>query len=171
MRSLLFSPAGRIDRRTFWKAFVILAVLVLGGNALLRAMPIGVLKFLFALVFPFVIIQMTYSIYGKRLHDFGRSLWPVTGLLFGMFCMAIVMMLIFGGADYFSEFSQYSRNEDIDPEVIKAIQERYQDRLKQGRLPLNLVMWVMIGIFTIWTGLSKSDDRSNRYGSPPETFD
>ena len=126
----------------------------------------SVWAFLISLPFPFIALHMTYSIYGKRLHDMGRSFWPLTGMIASLILVAIVVMLSFGGSEYFAEFSQYERKEDIDPVILAEIQERYQTRLAQGNTTVSAVMYGIIGAFTLWCGFSKSDPNTNNYGAP-----
>ena len=115
--------------------------------------------------FPFLVLHMAYSIYGKRLHDMGRSFWPLTAMIVSLIVVAIIVMLSFGGSDYFAEFSQYERKEDIDPAVRAAIQERYQARLAEGNGTVRAVMSAIIGGFTLWCGLSKPENGANKYGA------
>ena len=112
-----------------------------------------------------LVLHMAYSIYGKRLHDMGRSFWPLTAMIVSLIVVAIIVMLSFGGSDYFAEFSQYERKEDIDPAVRAAIQERYQARLAEGNGTVRAVMSAIIGGFTLWCGLSKPENGANKYGA------
>ena len=109
---------------------------------------------------------MTYCVYGKRLHDMGRSFWPLTGMIVLLIFVAIVVMLAFGGTEYFSEFSQYDRKEDINPEEIERIKNAYQKNLSEGNATVYNVMASIIFIFTLWCGISKSDSNINSYGKP-----
>ena len=78
--------------------------------------------------------------------------------------VAIVVMLAFGGTEYFSEFSQYDRKEDIDPEEIERIKNAYQKNLSEGNATVYNVMASIIFIFTLWCGISKGDPNANSYG-------
>ena len=86
-------------------------------------------------------------------------------MIVSLIVVAIIVMLSFGGSDYFAEFSQYERKEDIDPAVRAAIQERYQARLAQGNGTVRAVMLAIIGGFTLWCGVSKPDAGTNKYGA------
>ena len=79
----------------------------------------------------------------------------------------IIIMLSFGGSEYFSEFAQYERKSDIDPAVSEAIIERYQTRLAQGLPILRGLLLAIIGGFTMWCGLSKPQVGDNKYGPEP----
>ena len=165
MYKLLLSPAGRIGRQHFWIGMAVFAVLVVVFNWGLKQMGGSTWAFLMSLPFPFLVLHMAYSIYGKRLHDMGRSFWPLTAMIVSLIVVAIIVMLSFGGSDYFAEFSQYERKEDIDPAVRAAIQERYQARLAEGNGTVRAVMSAIIGGFTLWCGLSKPENGANKYGA------
>jgi len=166
MYKLLLSPAGRIGRRQFWIGMGVFTALVILFNFALRHMGNSTFVFLISLPFPFLVLHMAYSIYGKRLHDMGRSFWPLTGMLVSLIAVGIVIMLSFGGSDYFAEFSQFERKEDIDPAVKADIQARYQARLAEGNGMVRALMSAIIGGFTLWCGLSTSEPEANRYGPP-----
>ena len=165
MYKLLLSPAGRIGRQHFWIGMAVFAVLVVVFNWGLKQLGGSTWAFLISLPFPFLVLHMAYSIYGKRLHDMGRSFWPLTAMIVSLIVVAIIVMLSFGGSDYFAEFSQYERKEDIDPAVRAAIQERYQARLAEGNGTVRAVMSAIIGGFTLWCGLSKPENGANKYGA------
>ena len=143
----------------------VFAVLVVVFNWGLKQMGGSTWAFLMSLPFPFLVLHMAYSLYGKRLHDMGRSFWPLTAMIVSLIVVAIIVMLSFGGSDYFAEFSQYERKEDIDPAVRAAIQERYQARLAEGNGTVRAVMSAIIGGFTLWCGLSKPENGANKYGA------
>jgi len=147
---------------------VIFSLLVVLFNFALQRLRTSTLAFLISLPFPFLVLHMAYCVYGKRLHDMGRSFWPLTGMITSLILVAIIVMLAFGGSEYFSEFAQYDRKEDIDPAEIERIKSAYQERLSQGNATVSNVMIGIIAVFTLWCGLSKSDPKTNNYGAPAE---
>ncbi|MEP3889601.1 MAG: DUF805 domain-containing protein [Hellea sp.] len=163
---MLLSPAGRMGRKDFWIAMVVFTALVMLFNFVLSRLGNSTLAFLISLPFPFLVIHMAYCVYGKRLHDMGRSFWPLTGMIVSLVAVAIVVMLAFGGSEYVSEFAQYDRKDDIDPEVQKEIIERYQAEMRKSPATVSSVMMAIIGAFTLWCGLSKADPKANDYGKP-----
>jgi len=104
---LLLSPSGRIGRRDYLIGLVGLVVVFTLYGLLINALGGSMAGFFAVLAFPFVILQIAYSVYGKRLHDIGRSLWPLTGLLCAIIAAMIIVMLVYGGADYFAAYSEY----------------------------------------------------------------
>lgn len=163
---MLLSPAGRMGRKDFWVAMVIFAVLVALFNYVLGRLGNSTLAFLISLPFPFLVLHMAYCVYGKRLHDMGRSFWPLTSMIVALIFVAIVVMMVFGGSEYFSEFAQYDRKEDIDPAEIERIKNAYETRLSEGNATVSGVMTGIIFAFTLWCGLSKPDSKTNIYGAP-----
>jgi len=145
---------------------VIFAALVTLFNFALGRLGNSTSAFLISLPFPFLVLHMTYCVYGKRLHDMGRSFWPLTGMIVSLIVVAIIVMLTFGGSEYFSEFAQYDRKEDIDPVEIERIKAAYQERLSQGNATVSNIMMTIIAAFTLWCGLSKTDPEPNNYGPP-----
>jgi len=81
MYKLLLSPAGRIGRQRYWIGMAVFAVLVVVFNLGLKQLGGSTWAFLISLPFPFLVLHMAYSIYGKRLHDMGRSFWPLTAMI------------------------------------------------------------------------------------------
>ena len=167
MYKLLLSPAGRLGRQRFWLGMAVFALLVVMFNWGLRQLGGSVWAFLISLPFPFLALHMAYSLYGKRLHDMGRSFWPLTAMLVLAFIVIpILVILSFGGSEFFADFAQYERKANIDPEVGKALQDQYQQELKEGVPYLPHFIWAIIGAFTLWCGLSKPEAKTNRYGVP-----
>ena len=165
-KTMLLSPSGRMGRKDFWVGLIILTLLSSLFNFALQRLGNSQLAFLISIPFPFLVLHMTYCVYGKRLHDMGRSFWPLTGMIVLLIFVAIVVMLAFGGTEYFSEFSQYDRKEDIDPEEIERIKNAYQKNLSEGNATVYNIMASIIFIFTLWCGTSKSDSNANSYGKP-----
>jgi len=96
----------------------------------------------------------------------GRSFWALTGMLTLTVLIMIAIMMAYGGAEYFTEFAQYDRKEDIDPAEIERIKTAYQDRLSEGNNVLKLSLYGVWIAFTACLGLSKSDAETNEYGAP-----
>lgn len=164
---MLLSPSGRMGRKDFWVAMVIFAVLVALFNFVLGRLGNSIIAFLISLPFPFLVLHMAYCVYGKRLHDMGRSFWPLTGfIVFTFFIVPLIVMLTYGGSEMFSDFSQYGRKEEIDPVVRKEIQDTYQAGLKESIPQLPYIIYAVIAAFTLWCGLSKPDAETNIYGAP-----
>ena len=161
---MLLSPAGRMGRKDFWIAMALFAALVLLFNFALQRLGNSTMAFLISLPFPFLVLHMAYCVYGKRLHDMGRSFWPLTGMIVALMAVAIVVMMTYGGSEYFSEFAQYDRKEDIDPAEIERIKSAYQAKLSEGTATVNRIMIGIIAAFTLWCGMAKPEGKPNTYG-------
>ncbi len=122
--------------------------------------------FFAVLAFPFVILQIAYSVYGKRLHDIGRTLWPVTGLLCAMLAAMIIVMLVYGGADYFAAYSEYSRDNPAPPELVEKLNAEFAPRQEAGENILSLAILLLLSAFTLWLALAKPQAGQNAYGAP-----
>ena len=167
-RKMLLSPSGRMGRKDFWVGLIIFTLLSSLFNFALQRLvnSQSLLAFLISIPFPFLVLHMTYCVYGKRLHDMGRSFWPLTGMIALLILVAIVVMLAFGGTEYLSEYAQYDRKEDIDPEEIERINNVFKKILSAGVPNGYNMMASIIFIFTIWVGTAKSDTTDNCYGQP-----
>lgn len=168
MRNLFFSSAGRIDRQRFLIGFICVSLFVFLGNTGLRMLGQSMTGFYIALFFPFISLYMLYCVYGKRLHDMGRSVRPFFIMIILEIVAVIFVMLTFGGADYFAEFSQFDRKEAIDPAVTQEIIARYQAKIQANMPVIRPLMLSVPLIFTFWLGVSKSDPKTNAYGPPPD---
>ena len=163
---ILLSPSGRMGRKSYVIGLVGIVLLSTLFNFVLGRLGNSVWAFLISLPFPFLVLHMTYCVYGKRLHDIGRSFWPVTALITALILVMIGVMLTFGGSEYFSEFSKYSTDNPAPADVQAALQAEYELRLAEGHGWLYGLMCGLIGAFSLWLTLAKPDPKTNRYGAP-----
>jgi uncharacterized membrane protein YhaH (DUF805 family) len=164
---LLFSPSGRIGRRDYAIGLIGLVVIFTLYGLLLNALGDSMAGFFAVLAFPFVILQIAYSVYGKRLHDIGRTMWPVTGLLCAILAAMIVVMLVYGGADYFAAYSEFSRDNLPPPEVSEKLDAEFAPRQKAGETILSLIILTLLSAFTLWLAIAKPQAGQNAYGERP----
>jgi len=163
---LLLSPSGRIGRRDYLIGLVGLVVIFTLYGLLINALGGSMVGLFAVFAFPFVILQVAYSVYGKRLHDIGRTLWPLTGLLAAILAAMIIVMLVYGGAEYFAAFSEYSRDNPAPAEVVERLNAEFKPRQQQGE---SVLSWTVVGLlsaFTLWLALAKPQAGTNQYGSP-----
>ena len=153
--NLFFQLKGQINRTQFWMGFVGLFVFVVGINALLNSLSGSMTAFYIALIFPFLAVYMIYCVYGKRLQNLNRTRWWITGAIFAQFLAVIAVMLTFGGAEYFADFAQYDRKEDIDPAVTQAIIDRYQARQAENLVTIKIMLLAIPTALTAWIGFAK----------------
>ena len=161
---LLLSPAGRIGRRDYLIGLVGLVVIFTLYGFLINGLGSSMAGFFAVLAFPFVILQIAYSVYGKRLHDIGRTLWPLTGLICLMLLAMIVVMLVYGGADYFAAYGEYTRDNPPSPEVVERLNAEFKPRQAEGETVLSGIILALLSAFTLWLALAKSDPKPNAYG-------
>ena len=164
---LMLSPSGRIDRKPFWIGFAGFVGFALLVNFLMaRVEQQGAREFWLGLLAVFLFFQMMYGIYGKRLHDMGRTFWPLTGCIILTILILITGMMVYGGSEYFSEFAQYDRKDTIDPARREAITKAYQARLSESEKVLGPILSGLWIAFTLWVGFSKPEPKANLYGPP-----
>ena len=139
-----------MGRRDFWIGFVGFCLFVGLMNFILDKIGTTMAGFFLFLVYLVLIFQILYAVYGKRLHDIGRSFWPLTAMITSIFVILIVVMLTFGGAEYMTEFAQYNRKQDIDPAVRQKIIEEYQENMKPSERIASLIIFASWAVFTLW---------------------
>ncbi|WP_416879327.1 DUF805 domain-containing protein [Litorimonas sp.] len=164
MIKLFLSPAGRMGRRNFWIGVVGFVLFVALMQFILRTLGPTLAQFFLSLIYIVLVFLILYSVYGKRLHDIGRSFWPLTGMITLTILIVMGIMLAFGGAEYFTEFAQYDRKEDIDPTEIERIKSAYQARLSNAGKVMEPLIYFIWAAFTLWLGLAKPQNRANKYG-------
>jgi len=142
---LLFNPNGRIGQGDFWRG---VAVLVL-ANLLVHVIPLlGGLIWL-------VLIWVGIAVYGKRLHDAGRSaLWHAVPWLVGLVAWGFAMVVL-GGAILTAVFS----DGDVSPWAMISAGGSLL-----GVLGLTNLVWL---VYTLWVGLAVGDSGDNVYGAAP----
>lgn len=163
---LLLSPSGRIGRRDYLIGLALFFVITVLFNFMLKSLGSSMAAFWLSLPFPFLVLHMTYCVYGKRLHDIGRSFWPVTAFIVALIAIAIIVMMSFGGAEYFAGFAEYDRDNPPPPDLAEKLQAEYQARLAEGNAWLYGSMCGLIGVFSLWLALARSDIETNNYGLP-----
>ncbi len=158
--SLFLRFKGLIDRREFWIAFAGLAVFVTAYNVLLRRLgPETMTTFWVIITGLPLIFYMIVCVYTKRLKDMGRTRWIFTGAIALQFLVIMALMLSFGGAEYFAEFSQYDRKEDIDPVAQQAIIDAYQAKQAANMHIIKPAMLIIPAALTLWLALSGSKSK------------
>jgi len=164
MIKLFLSPAGRMGRRNFWIGVAGFVVFVVLMQFVLRVMGPTLSQFFLSLIYLVLVFLILYSVFGKRLHDMGLSYWALTGMITLTIMIVIGVMLAFGGAEYFSEFAQYDRKEDINPAEIERIKTAYQARLSHAGQVMRPLIYGIWAAFTLWLGVSKPQNVTNKYG-------
>ena len=167
MFKIFFGPYGRNSRQDFLIGLIGLVIFSVIGNWFIGSLGISMTHFYLAPIFWGLTIYMAYCVFGRRLHDIGRSVGPFMALLALLVVILIVVMLTFGGAEYFAEFSQYDRKAEIDPSVSEQIIEKYKDQLARGNKIAGWSMWAAIATFCVWLGFANGEPRANNYGDVP----
>ncbi|MBO6765138.1 DUF805 domain-containing protein [Maricaulis sp.] len=145
LQYVLLNPNGRIAQREFWIGMLMIVL----GNVFLTPIPLlGGLVWL-------VLIYVGVCVYGKRLHDAGRSAWvhmipwAITGLL-------VLMAVMIAGATLLSRMLSGG---DINLFNMFALGGALSMLAGFGNL-----VWL---IYTLWVGLSAGQAGANAYGPAP----
>lgn len=147
---VMFSPNGRIGQQDYWIGVLI----IIGGNIIGGFIPI--LGFFISLV----LIWCGIAVYGKRLHDAGKSAWLhvipwALGILLGV--IGFVMIL---GAGLGAAMS--ADGGELEPDQILAL-------IAGGGTGIlvmssSFLVWI---IYTIWVGVMKGEPEANAHGPVP----
>ena len=146
---VLFNPQGRITQGQFWGGWAVLVI----ANILAMFIPLLGL---------FVILGLIYvgiCVYGKRLHDMGRTAW-----LHAIPWILGIALMIGMIASMWPVILTIAENPEIEPDP--------QMMMQQGGTAMilwlvSLLMWVL---YTIWVGASRSQDGENIYGPVPGQY-
>lgn len=168
---ILFSPNGRIGPGAFWRGIIVLLGIGIGLNLLMAygSMPmmIGALVLMMLLVYPYI------CVFGKRLHDSGKSAWIFLFFLIGYIVLSWIMgalttALIPGQAEAQLEMQEKmtALQTSADPDVglmFSLIQEQMRDSMilsiVTGALTTFIVAFFAARMF--------SYPEANQYGPPP----
>ncbi|TGY89701.1 DUF805 domain-containing protein [Marinicauda algicola] len=145
---VLFNPNGRIGQQEYWIGILI----IIAGNIVAGFIPI--LGFIISLG----LIYVGVCVYGKRLHDAGKSAW-IHAVPWAVSIVLGVLGMIFAGGAVMS--AMMAGNGDMDPMAALAAGGTFA--LFMG---LSFLVWV---VYTIWVGVLKGDPGANRFGEAPGT--
>lgn len=155
MLSLFTSVDGRTNRQTFWICFAVMVAFAALGSFILSKMdPASMAYFLGAPVYWIAVYWGFFCVYGQRLHDMGRSSRIFVGFTAFILFLVVMLTIIFGGGEYLSTYAEYGRDAKIDPEVNKAIFEKYQAEKAGGEKIAGRLITGLCVIFTGWIGTS-----------------
>ncbi len=162
--SLLLSPRGRIGRVDFLIGLAFLIGFVFAQKYIFSIMPDGLVSFFLPMTLFFLTFHIVLCVYGKRLHDMGYTIWPLTGLFFVMIIAAIMVMLNFGGLEYFNTVIAHPEYAE-DEAAMKQVQQVYQNTLAANMPKARILMTILPGAFSVWLLSRSGQAEDNQYGS------
>lgn len=161
---LFLDATGRIGQKQFIIGVIGIVLYGFFGQFMFSILDkTTMLHFWFGLIYFCLFIYIFWVIFGKRLHDMGRSYWILTLFIVVMLSTLLIMMLASGGAEYFDAFSQFERKEAIDPAIVQGIMDKYQARMAENLLLKKAILSALAGGFTLWLALTKPKNEGNPY--------
>lgn len=171
MGDLLFNPNGRIARNRFWQGLVVLTV-----ASILVAAAITAIAEMISLL-NYVLIYCYICVFGKRLHDSGRSAWWVIAIGIGVIVLQTIMSVIF----LFMIWPGFMSEEQklVWAEVLKLAETGNSAEMSRGIQYLfeissntlqrtQMVLTVVTNlIFGYWVGSLRTVSGDNQYGPEP----
>lgn len=147
----LFDPNGRIGQQPYWIGVLV----IIACNLILPVIPI------LGWIAPIVAIWIGIAVYGKRLHDAGKTAWLhaipwALNILLGVFAAVIF------GAGLFQIILDSSQNAEPSNESVIGLLAASGGAVFM--LMLGTLVWIA---YTLWAGLLKPEPGANQYGPAP----
>lgn len=165
IKTLFLAPTGRIGRKAFIGAVIAWSVFYVLQSLWFAKTGTNQLNFYLAMIFLVLNLHILICIYGKRLHDLGRSLWGLIGMFTLMFIIAIIVMLNFGGLEYFNELMTHPEYAQ-DEQAMQRIHQTYQDAMTENLTKSRILMALVPLTFTLWLAAKTGSADTNKYGKP-----
>lgn len=166
--ALILSPRGRIGRKSFLLGVLALClVMAVSHYVVYPALGNGSLNFYIAPVFFFLMLHIILCVFGKRLHDFGRSSAILIGMFLLFFTVIFYVMLQYGGMEYFETIHDNPARQG-DEDFMRSVHATYQEKLAANVVKSSILMSIVPVLFTLWLAIKKGQPEANRYGQPPQ---
>lgn len=162
----LFIPTGRTPRLRFGLALGLTIAFWYCVPYIMNVFGTGLLGTLISLLVTFLAIYLLYTVYVRRLHDFGQS----AGVFFATcFLFILTIVVVLGHAGLAEYFQIMADNPEIanDETAAQALAEKYQAKVKENvpwAGPASLIpFYVLTVVCAIWP----SNKAENKYGVVP----
>ncbi|MEQ8406508.1 MAG: DUF805 domain-containing protein [Oceanicaulis sp.] len=148
---VLFDPNGRIGQQPFWIGVLI----IVAGNLVLPAIPIiGWIAWI-------ALIWVGIAVYGKRLHDAGKTAW-LHAIPWALNIILTIIGLAIFGVSLIQLILDAAQNDEPSTQSIIGI------ITASGGLLLMVLLGTLVWIgYTIWVGMLKAEPGANQYGPAP----
>jgi len=164
--NVLFNPNGRITPNEFWRGIIMLVgaqiIISLVTGFAPVGLAIGVLFATILLVYPYI------CVYGKRLHDSGRSAWMFLAFFCGWLLLIFFVMPVL-----FEPFiGQQTAELQEDMEIVAqdgdvaAMFEILQQQARIQFIPGTIQTVLVNAIVGFFVARLPSDPDTNQYGPP-----
>lgn len=180
MGNLFFNPNGRIAKHRFWQGLVILTVASVLASAGVWLVTDMFALLTYAIIFPYI------CVYGKRLHDSGRSAWWVIGIWAGSIVLQVAMFMIFFFAilpnlmspeqkETLEKILQLAEAGD-NAETMKGVEFLMEDMKAVFQRAMLIMIVLANAVMGYIVGSLATEPRKNQYGPIPgsmtgNTFD
>lgn len=161
----LFHAPGRIGQKQFLIGLAVFVVFYAAQIFIMRVVGTSLPGFFIALTFLCLNLYMLYCLFGKRLHDTGRSVALFFGMLAALIVLAIFLQLQSGGLEYFDTIMANPDRQD-DAAWMREQHVIYQEQLAANMPHVRWFLWLPSLLLTLFASLKKGDAGENRYGLP-----
>ncbi len=159
---LFFSPNGRIDQPTYWRAVWIL----FGASAVISILSIyltGIIGLL-----SLVVMWCWIAIHAKRFHDNGKTGWYMLAIILMAGIVSLVLGMFVPGLFGFDQAAyQEEVNEAMSGGGFVAMMQVVNEGQRETMIPSIVSSAILTGIIGAVMGLFKTDPNDNQYGPGP----
>ncbi|MEM6411384.1 MAG: DUF805 domain-containing protein [Pseudomonadota bacterium] len=166
--NVLFSPNGRISPNTFWRGTILLVgwqiVLNLAIGFLPLSLALGLMLSVLLLFYPYL------CVYGKRLHDSGRSAWQFLLFFFAWLLLSLYVMPAVFQPLVAEETARLQEDMDIFIQEgnVTAMFELVQMQFR-SQFVLSVIQIVILNaLLGFFVARLKSEPEPNQYGPPTQ---
>lgn len=138
---LMLNPKGRIGRRDYWIGVAIIVCVIAVASRFTSTVGTVLIA---------STVYLGICVYGKRLHDFGKSAWGIM-VPVGFIPIIIVVTILSGGL---------ANPATLSPHPPVTPLASFVDALP-------LLITFILPAWIIWLGTRKSDPQDNKYGPGP----
>ncbi len=164
---ILFNPKGRISQAEFWRGLIILVGLSIVLTVISVYSPVTI-----ASIVGFVSLLLIYPIicvYGKRLHDNGRTAWLVLVVLLVYVVISLILTSVLTPvlAPEFAAFQADLQEKIQNGEVGFVEAMELGQEQASGTLVLSIVVTLVASLTTgFFVARLESDPDENEHGLP-----
>jgi len=148
---VLFDPNGRIGQQQFWLGVLV----IIACNLIVPVIPI------IGWLAPLAAIWIGIAVYGKRLHDAGKTAW-LHAIPWALNILLTVIAAVIFGAGLFQIILESSQNAEPSNESIVALIAASGGALFM--VLLGTLVWIG---YTVWVGMLKAEPGANAHGPAP----
>jgi uncharacterized membrane protein YhaH (DUF805 family) len=149
---LFLSPKGQLSRLPFVGAVAAWLLFYVLQGIWFKNTGTNSFNFFLSLALLFLNVHIVFCVYGKRLRDVGRSVWPLISMFALVLLVGIFVMLKFCGLTYFDTLMQHPEIAE-NAVAMQELHEAYAQELSAHMGVMTPIMAAAPLLFTLWLAL------------------